>query len=206
MGILIRCLVIALLVAPWHALAWTLVSDNGTNHRGYEIIGYPWHHRTVESSGSKKGINYQYRIAIDDNESNPNTFKWAKRRSSPPQTDFGDNTTGMPLSASGNATIDEDYYFDLGNATGYSLGYNVTHTTANTGYLSISIPSLAKTSQDKTIKIRAIGDNDTKSSWVSFTFHRNADGNFIWDNETNVEASEEPTSLEINSHYGGGVR
>lgn len=202
MGVLVRLLV-ALLV-PTIAFAATLVSDNGTNHRAYQIVGWPWCNRTVESSGSKKGIAYQYRVAVDDNESSPNTFKWAKRRSSPPQTEFGDNTTGVPLSPSGNATIDGDYYFDLGNATGYGLGYTATYTTTNTGYLSTTVPNVPRGSRDLTIWVRAIGDNDIKSDWVEFTFRRNTDGNFTYDNETTPIV--EPSAAMTNQPWGGGMR
>jgi hypothetical protein len=205
-GIMTMRLVLILIALLWSyiAPAAMLISDNGTNHRAYQIVGWPWCNRTIESSGSQKGINYQYRVAIDDNESNPNTVKWAKRRSSPPQTEFGDNTTGVALSASGNATIDGYYYFDLGNATGYSLGYAATYTTVNTGYLSTTIPNVPKHSRDITIWVRAIGDNDTKSDWVEFVFRRSADGNFTNDNET--DPVEDPPSVKYSQPWGCYMR
>jgi len=64
MGVLGR-LVIALLFAfPWQALAFTLTCDNGTDHRYYEIVGAPWGRVRVESSGSRKGVRYQYTRAL----------------------------------------------------------------------------------------------------------------------------------------------
>ena len=191
MGVLGR-LVIALLFAfPWQAWAYTLTCDNGTNHRYYEIVGSPWGRVRVESSGSRKGVRYQYHVKIDDNESTPNTFQWRMRRWRPPVGEWGDNTTGVPLSDSGNATLnDGDVYFDLGDATGYSLGYEYYYMSDNaTGYLSLPIIGAPKGT--RCLKIRAVGDNSTLvSQWVQWCYTRATfDGNFTWDeNTTNVDA------------------
>ena len=194
MGILIRLL--AALLIPSLAFAFTLVSDNGTNHRYYDIIGSPYGKVRVESAGSRKGVRYQYRVVIDDNESTPNTFKWAMRRYSLPATEYGDNTTGVSLSDSGNATLNNgDVYFDLGNATGYALGYSVEYLSDNaTGYLSIPF-NLAPVGT-RTLKIRAVGD-ETYSAWISFTYSRASfDGNFTHDSGNAPATVDEATAAQ----------
>ena len=190
--VLITLLIIAL-AFPWQAWAYTLTCDNGTNHRYYEIVGSPWGRVRVESSGSRKGVRYQYHVKIDDNESTPNTFQWRMRRWSPPLGEWGDNITGVPLSDSGNATLnDGDVYFDLGNATGYALGYEYYDMSDNaTGYLSLPIIGAPKGT--RCLKIRAIGDNSSLvSDWVHWCYSRATfDGNFTWDeNTTDVDDSE----------------
>lgn len=189
MGVLGRLLIAFLLTAPWQAFAWTLTCDNGTNHRYYDIVGSPWGRVRVESSGSRKGVRYQYRVRIDDNESNPNTFSWAMRRWSPPLGEWGDNTTAVPLSDSGNATLnDGDVYFDLGNATGYNVSDNATYYLSDnaTGYLFISADLMPN--GRRCLKIRSVGDNDTiVSEWVQWCYTRDGfDGNFTYDDNTTV--------------------
>ena len=184
--VLTATLIIAL-IWPWQLFAYTLTCDNGTNHRYYEIVGSPWGRVRVESSGSRKGVWYQYRVRVDDNESTPNTFTWAMRRWSPPLGEWGDNTTGVALSDSGNATLnDGDVYFDLGNATGHNLSDNATYYLSDnaTGYLSISANLMPK--GRRCLKVRAVGDNDTLvSPWVQWCYTRNDfDGNFTGDENT----------------------
>jgi len=195
MGILTRLFFAAMLAFPWQTFAYTLTCDNGTNHRYYEIVGSPWGRVRVESSGSRKGVRYQYRVRVDDNESTPNTFTWAMRRWSPPTGEWGDNTTAVPLSDSGNATLnDGDVYFDLGNATGHNVSDNATYYLSDnaTGYLSISANLMPK--GNRCLKIRAVGDNDTLvSPWVQWCYSRATfDGNFTWDeNTTEVSYSDQ---------------
>lgn len=184
-----RFILLSLLIALLCCSAWsyTLTCDNGTNHRYYEIVGSPWGRLRVESSGSRKGVRYQYKVWIDDNESSPNTFSWTMRRWSPPLGEWGDNTTGVPLSDSGNASLNNgDVYFDLGNATGHNLSDSATYYLSNnaTGYLHINVDFAPK--GRRCIKIRALGDNDTiASKWVQWCYNRSTfDGNYTYDTST----------------------
>jgi len=199
MGVLGRLLLAGLLAFPWQAFAYTLTCDNGTNHRYYEIVGSPWGRVRAESSGSRKGVRYQYHVKIDDNESTPNTFQWRMRRWSPPLGEWGDNTTGVECEQ--NSTIIDEHH------TLYSWGFNInsgdssysiskfspglslgdefyTFSDNATGYLSLPIIGAPKGT--RCLKIRAVGDNSTiVSDWVRWCYSRTTfDGNFTWDEDT----------------------
>jgi hypothetical protein len=204
-GILTRLFFAAMLAFPWQTFAYTLTCDNGTNHRYYEIVGSPWGRVRVESSGSRKGVRYQYHVKIDDNESTPNTFQWRMRRWSPPVGEWSDNTTGVQCEQ--NSTIidenntlyswrfdindgDSSYYIEQSSPS-LNLGYEFYAISDNaTGYLSVPIIGAPKGT--RCLKIRAVADNSTITSrWVQWCYSRATfDGDFIWDENTTWVSSD----------------
>jgi hypothetical protein len=88
--------------------------------------------------------------------------------------------------------IDHRYYDIIGSPYGK---IRVESSGSRTGYLSI--PFDLAPAGTRTLKIRAVGDNETYSDWIEFTYTRDGlDGNFTYDKGNTTTMVGETTALQ----------